>query len=223
MTRHHDPIDASLETTLEAIAREAPPPGHLERVLATTGPLAGTVDRPHDVRVLLRPRWALPIAATLLLAGGLTWQLGRTGRPTLPPDAAATAPTHWGTPGDVDRPVLPPEMYWAMDPFAEFATLRPSFGPWRRPSADAPVMALSFAGDVPDVAERPVPRLPDDEDVVPQRPSDLPEITLATIMPAPLVMPPLPRPAVIELPAIAMAPITMAPIDIQTLPEEENP
>jgi hypothetical protein len=223
MTRHHDPIDASLETTLEAIAREAAPPGHLEHVLGTTGPLAGTTDRPHDLRAVLRPRWALPIAATLLLAGGLTWQLGRTGRPALPPDAAATAHVRWGAPPDIDRPVLPPEMYWAMDPFAEFATLRPSFGPWRRPPTDAPVMALSFASDVPDVAERPVPRLPDDEDVQPAVSPGLPEITLATIMPAPVLVAPLPRPAAIELPAIAMTPITMAPIDIQTLPEEENP
>ena len=223
MTRHHDPTDASLDAMLEAIARERPPVGHLEQVLAATGPRTGPADGPQAVRGVLRPRWALPIAATVLLAAGLTWHVKRTDAPQLPSVVAPSTQARWGSPIEIDRPVLPPEMYWAMDPFAEFATLRPPSGARRRRSADTPVMAMSFADDMPDASELPIPRLPDDEHVLPERPSDLPEIRLATIMPAPLVMPPLPRPAAIELPAIAMAPITMAPIDIQTLPEEENP
>ena len=111
-----------------------------------------------------------------------------------------------------------------MDPYAEFATLRPdATSPVRRTRDTARPAVLLTSAVVPPAGDSSVPRPADDEQVLPGVPAELPEITLATILPAPVDVAPLPQPTPITLTDIALAPIAVAPIDIQTLPDEENP
>ena len=250
MTDDHQ-RDAEIERAIEALARRTPPGDHVARVLATSGPSAGDhapgrdapPARPPSGRLgepalptssgadamgWLRPRWVLPVAASVTVAIGAWWQAAPAA-PSWPALDAATSPApSWGSARRVERPVLPPQMYWAMDPFAEFATLRP---PQERVTTPATVTAArmpSFGSAMPvgAGASQFVAQAIDDEHAPTggqAGSTSLPEITLASILPIPVVMPPLPRPAAIVLTEIAMAPISLAPIDTHTLPEEENP
>ena len=95
-------------------------------------PARRSMRRGGQLVAYLRPRWVLPVAATVLAVLGATWQSERQVRDRLDDvmtlDASACrsgAARDWGAPEEVVQPVLPPQAYWGMDPFAEFATLRP--------------------------------------------------------------------------------------------------
>ena len=222
----------------QSLGRDAPlarqPGGRLgEPALPSSSGAFGRPKWPastHDAGVSgwLRPRWVLPVAASVTVALGAWWQAAPAG-PTWPSlDAATTPAPSWSSAREVERPVLPPQMYWAMDPFAEFATLRPHQGRLAIPATKTAAHIPSFGSAMPTAtgASQVLAQAIDDEHLPtrgPATPTSLPEITLASILPIPVAMPPLPRPAAIELTEIAMAPITLAPIDTQTLPEEENP
>ena len=126
-----DRAEAHIDAALEQLARPAPPGDHVARVLART---AGRADAPHRAGVpvaWMRPQWLVPIAASVVVALGAFWQVSQI--PLVLPKAVQTSGSSgvgdqtysWGTPREVDRPVLPPQAYWAMDPFEEFRTLRP--------------------------------------------------------------------------------------------------
>jgi hypothetical protein len=228
MTDDHQ-RDTEIEDAIRALVRRGPPADHVARVLAATGPSArGAGWGVHEqfggrAGGWLRPRWVIPAAASVAVVAGAWWQAARVTPPGLALDAAQAPASTWGAPRDVERPVLPPQMYWAMDPFTEFATLRPrvGHGAGSALAATPPPFGSATAAPLPSEV---VAQAIDDEHVVAGAPAPtaLPEITLATIVPIPVLMPPLPRPAAIELTEIAMAPITLAPIDTHTLPEE-NP
>ena len=102
MTDHDDP---QLDAALEALARPDAPSDHVARVLARTS--AQTVSWPGDARggqlvAYLRPRWAFPVAATVIAVLGATWQIERQVRHRLDDVMALDA--------SGIRPVLPP---WA--------------------------------------------------------------------------------------------------------------
>ncbi len=120
-------------------------------------------------------------------------------------DARATVPgaATWGAPQDIDRPVLPPQAYWGMDPFAEFATLRPGAFEVTPRAARAPVSARKLPAPV--LAWAPMP-------------SGLPPIELDDIAAAPITVVPLAR-----LEDIAPAEIELAPIVIAPFTEQERP
>ena len=229
MTDEHQ-RDAEIGRALEVLARPHPPVDHVANVLAASGPSAR--DEPwvtrHDVlggHGWWRPRWVVPLAASVTLSIAAWWQAAPTPPSWPTSEATGTSSAAWGTLRDVERPVLPPQMYWAMDPFAEFATLRPAA---RLVARTAPAGSASLFGSgsaasagVPHTVAQSI-----DDEHVPAgapAPSSLPEITLAAIVPIPVTMPPLPRPAAIELAEITMAPITLGRIDSCALPEEENP
>lgn len=230
MTDHDD---ARIDAALEALARPQPPADHVARVLertsASTQLPACTLDQ--QTPVYLRPRWLLPVAATVLVALGATWQIGRHVRGGFDDADGHDASAHasglpaWGTPEEVVRPVLPPQAYWGMDPFHEFATLRPG----TRVTADAvlvtgaaPRQEIAAAqrngqatlGD----ALRARQAVADDELTWGPAASGLPAIDVAAIVPAPLVAAP-----VAPTEYIALADIPLAPIVITPLAEQENP
>ncbi|MBA2355686.1 MAG: hypothetical protein H0V80_13595 [Acidobacteria bacterium] len=106
---------------------------------------------------------------------------------------------------DIDRPVLPPQAYWAMDPFAEFATLRPgAFEAAPRP-AHSRITGSGREPRAPVMAWAPVP-------------TGLPPTDLEDIAPAAIVMAPL-----APLEDIVPAEIPLPPIVIAPLDEEETP
>ena len=102
------------------------------------------------------PLWALPVAATVLVACVMVWQVARApvewpavvavdgpadaqggDTPVAEADGSAVAETDgsesrpyrvWGLPTEVVRPVLPPQAYWGMDAFEEWRSLRPGSG-----------------------------------------------------------------------------------------------
>ncbi len=130
MTEHDD---AQLDAALEALARPEPGLDHVASVLARTSRSGGDVggaDRARPDTAAIRPRWLLPVAATVVAAVGLAWQAGRqpeawmtaAGRPDVP-----DAPP-WSRGRDVEQPVLPPQAYWGMDAFEEWKSLRPGVG-----------------------------------------------------------------------------------------------
>jgi len=225
MTWYDDRANAHIDAALEALARAEPPRQHVEGVLArtsasnasaqgqpdATGGRGGALRRRPDLAGVLRPRWVLPIAATALIALGASWNVGRT-RVALPavaqPTGAVDVPhqtPRWGAPEDIDRPVLPPQAYWGMDPFAEFATLRPgAFEGKRRPTRPrAP--ASGREADAPVTAWVPVP-------------TGLPPIELAAIAPVSIEVAPF-----APLEDIVLAEIPLLPIVIAPLIEEEKP
>jgi len=227
----HD--DARIDEALEALAHPDVPAHHVPRVLARTGPSvqppAGTHDQPATV--YLRPRWVLPVAATLLVTLGATWQIERQARGAFDDVVSHDASTHasarppWGMPEEVVRPVLPPQAYWGMDPFHEFARLRPG----TRVTADAallteasPRKAIASAQRVDHASLRHVLRarqtVADDELTWGPASSGLPSIEVVSIVPAPLVAAP-----VAPTEYIALAAIPLAPIVITPLAEQENP
>ena len=218
MTAHDDDhIDAALE----ALARPEPPVDHLTRVLART---AGTPSWPSaHVAIgdgmsgrtqLLRPRWLLPIAATVAAAVGGAWLVEGSLQTRLDvvmgsTFATATADTSENRPSPlirkpVDLPVLPPEAYWAMDPFEEWKRLRPSTG------HQAPAVGRPAVGAGSPAAAAVAPGAWATE--------TLPPIELHTIETAPIDIAPLAPLDDITVTAIALAPIVIAPVDAQEKP-----
>ena len=217
----HD--DARIDEALEALARPQPPPDHVSRVLArTSAAVPGSSFDAHDVspRAYLRPRWILPVAATVLAVLGATWQIERQARSAFDDATAPDASTHtsgqpaWGLTEEVVQPVLPPQAYWGMDPFQEFATLRPG----TRVTAQA-LLSPSRAGDsFMRHAVRARQMAADDELPWEAMPTGLPPIELASIVPTPLTAA-LAAPLVDITPAeIPLAPIVIAPLDDQERP-----
>jgi hypothetical protein len=218
MTAHDD---ERIDAALEALARPEPPVDHLTRVLART---AGTPSRPSaHVAVgdgmsrrtqLLRPRWLLPIAATVaaalwgawLVEGSLHTRLDMVMGSTF---ATTTADKSENRPyplirKPVDLPVLPPEAYWAMDPFEEWERLRPSTG-HRAPTVGRPAAGAGSRAAAP-VAQRAWAM------------ETLPAIELDTIETAPIDIAPLAPLDDITVTAITLAPIVIAPVDAQEKP-----
>ena len=218
MTAHDDDhIDAALE----ALARPEPPVDHLTRVLART---AGTPSWPSAHVAVgdgmsrrtqwLRPRWLLPIAATVAAAVGGAWLVEGSLQTRLDvvmgsTFATATADTSENRPSPlirkpVDLPVLPPEAYWAMDPFEEWKRLRPSTG------HQAPAVGRPAVGAGSPAAAAVAPGAWATE--------TLPPIELHTIETAPIDIAPLAPLDDITVTAIALAPIVIAPVDAQEKP-----
>jgi hypothetical protein len=214
MTDH----DARIDEALDALARPQPPPHHAARVLArTSGEHATRWADAHDARPFgyLQPRWGLPLAATLIAVLGATWQVERQGQRTLDysmaldvPGRQSSLPT-WGAREEIVQPVLPPQAYWGMDPFREFATLRPG----TRVTADGPVAPAS-SGRHGDSSRRAA----DDQLILEPVPTSLPAIELVSIIPAPLI-----TPATVPLEDITPAEIPLAPIVIAPLEDQERP
>ncbi len=164
MSTEDSAADAQLDARLEAMARPEPPRDHVARVLARiaedvgTGgkdaSLTGPPERSREWRhPSLSPRWALLVAATLIVALTATWhrvrapaiwpELSQTDASTIAEvdasrvaevdasrvaevDASARRPYQreaWGTPDEIVQPVLPPQAYWGMDAFEEWRTL----------------------------------------------------------------------------------------------------
>lgn len=236
--RAHAPIDDALE----ALTRPEPPGDHVARVLARTGPSVGLDGSPG--RPPARPIWwALPVAASLLVATGVTWALRDV---TLPPISAglgndsmdrdgrltdgsesvtarsASGPYQpWGAPRGIDRPVLPPEAYWGMDAFEEWKRLRPSAGgvgsgTGRRAPGPGWSRSRAVAGTRGGGARNDRARAP--QLAWAPVPSGLPPIELETIAPSPLAFEPLADPAPIDLPAITLDPIVIAPLEHEERP-----
>ena len=249
MTAHDDDhIDAALE----ALARPEPPVDHLTRVLART---AGTPSWPSaHVAVgdgmsrrtqLLRPRWLLPIAATVAAAVGGAWLVEGSLQTRLDvvmgsTFATATADTSENRPSPlirkpVDLPVLPPEAYWAMDPFKEWERLRPGTGhrapSVRRRTAGAGQRTETIARGAAALTVPPG-TLADDElgwagmaaspetmtAASENRPSPLALIRIAPIVSPPIDIAPLAPLDDITVTEITLAPIVVAPVDAQEKP-----
>jgi hypothetical protein len=223
--------DSELDAVLDALARPDVPANHVARVLARTSTAAGEspADTPRLPGGYLKPRWVLPVAATILAALGATWQGDRLVRDRfeavteLATRGAGAAPEPaWRTPQEIDRPVLPPQAYWAMDPFEEFATLRP--GPQEHRSTGAQEHRTDARDDGrPDAfpATGPVssPRTAaDDEATWVAVSSDLSPIDVASIAAAPLLVPPVGPLEDITPAEIPLAPIVTAPLDDQEKP-----
>jgi len=219
MTAHDD---EHIDAALEALARPEPPVDHLTRVLART---AGTPSRPSaHVAIgdgmsrrtqLLRPRWLLPIAATVAAAVGGAWLVEGSLHTRLDVVMGRQADVRPVTAGSenrpspvirkpVDLPVLPPEAYWAMDPFEEWKRLRPSTGHQApavgRPAGGAGSPAAAAVAQGAWATET------------------LPPIELHTIETAPIDIAPLAPLDDITVTAIALAPIVIAPVDAQEKP-----
>jgi hypothetical protein len=203
MTDHDD--DTRLDAALEALARPEPPSDHVAQVLARTASAPASS---------LRLRWILPVAATVLVALGATWQMNRQVEHWFDAEMAGSEslpyrPQAWGPPADIDRPVLPPQAYWGMDAFVEFETLRPETGTQEHRNAGTQGRdsgrqgRRGAAGD--ELAWVPVT-------------SGLPPIELESIEPVPLSVAPVP-----PLEVIALAEIPLAPIVVGPLTEEERP
>jgi len=182
---HHD--DRDLDAMIDEIARPEPPRGHAGRVLARTGP---AVAGPGHAAGRLRLGWLAPIAAGVLVVAAVTWQ--STSVSLLLPAADAEPRLRV-----LDRPVLPPEAYWAMSPFEEFARLQATAPRRDRHAAARPA-------------------------VIPSAPLTLSQtldpIALTPIDPAPLEMAPLAAPAAITLDAITFEPIDVVPSNAQETP-----
>jgi hypothetical protein len=179
------------------IARSEPPRGHMDRVLARSGPGA-VAPAPRGVPW----RWAMPVAATLLVVAGVWWQSDRASRMVWfdLPDRT----THWTGKG-VDVPVLPPEAYWAMSAFEEFERLRPS-PPRTRRRDRAQIAEPALLEPDPAILAYWTPR-----------PSTLEPIVIDDITPAPIDIGEL---APIE--PIDVAPIVIEPIEISQIAGDER-
>jgi hypothetical protein len=229
MTDHDD---TQLDAALAALARPDAPPDHVARVLARTS--AETASSPGDTRggqlvAYLRPRWAFPVAATVLAVLGATWQIERQVRDRLD-DVMALNASHpedavhaWGRQEEVDLPVLPPQAYWGMDAFAEFATLRPgarvtASGSARGAHASDSIVRLSAVALAEAGRSLTAQQTTDDELAWAPVPSGLPVIELESIAPAPLVAAPVSPIEEIAFADIPLAPIVVAPLDDQERP-----
>ena len=221
MTDHDD---ARIDAALETLARPVAPASHVARVLARTSEASAVATSAVENRQpapYLRPRWMLPVAATVLAVLGATWQSERQLRGTLDDLMALDAANHssganpaWGRPEEVVRPVLPPQAYWGMDPFAEFATLRP--GTHVTTAGIPPVGQVEGSGLRRSLAARQMAA--DDELTDAQAPSALPAIELVSIVPRSLEVAP-----ALPLETITLAEIAVPPIVIVPLVEEERP
>lgn len=227
--------DAHIDDALEAVARPEPPADHVARVLARTGSAVGRDGSPS--RPSVTPlRWALPVAVSVLVAAGVTWSLRdvtlpaiQTSRSLALSDVEGESRPYqpWGTPRELERPVLPPQAYWGMDAFEEWRTLRPGTGQrapatWATSGHRQPAAGNRQLTDQPSTpTTAPAPRrLVDVESTrlaYAPLPSGLPPIELESIAPAPLAFEPLAEPAPVDLPAITFEPIVIAPL------EEERP
>lgn len=224
---NHDD-DARIDAALEALARPQPPADHVARVLART---SASTDAPADRAALayLRPRWVLPVAATLFAMLGATWQIDRQARSALNTAVLHDGSPHaagqpaWGLPEEIIRPVLPPQAYWGMDPFHEFATLRPG----TRVTSDdptpveSPKQGTSSSGRTTLAGGRPLTAqaaAADDELTWQPMATGLPPIELVSITPAPLA-----APAAVPLEDITLAEIALVPIAIAPLDDQEKP
>jgi hypothetical protein len=217
MNDDHD--DAQLDAAIEALARTDPPAEHVARVLARTGPdavMAGSASRPYQGSRPSGLAWALPVAATVVAAIGITWQVVRM--PVALPVARAARsasgpyqPQVWGAPDEVDRPVLPPQAYWGVDAFEEWNSLQPGVGSresgvGNRTSGTGYRVPGTGAGQAAAVmAWVPVP-------------SGLPPIELESIAPAPIEIAPLAALEPITVGEIPLAPIVIAPVNEQETP-----
>ena len=216
---NHDD-DARIDEALEALARPQPPADHVARILARTS--AERADSPVDTHdrlplAYLRPRWVLPVAATLFVVLGATWQIERQAKGTLDDaiamDVSSQQSGHraWGAREEIVQPVLPPQAYWGMDPFGEFATLRP--GTRVTAQGVAPVGHVRDSVVARSITARRA--VADDELTWEPLPSDLPPIELSSIVPAPLVAPVAVPLEDLTLAEIPLAPIVIAPLDDQ--------
>ena len=228
MTEHDD---AEFDAVIDAMARPDAPADHVARVLARTSAATddSQVDAPRFPAAGLKPRWVLPVAATVLAVLGASWQSERMMRdrfdavmtPANGVSVTAPAPA-WLTPPDVDRPVLPPQAYWGMDPFQEFATLRPGTQEHRSTGTQEPG---SYAQQQTRPDSNRASGLPgssplspaDDEGTWQPGSSGLPPIDVISIAAAPLLVPP-----VAALEEIAVAEIPLAPIVIAPLNNDED-
>lgn len=200
--------DDRLDSALEALARPEPPPGHVSAILARTSS-AGNAGAAEVTNRRLSSResrrWLyVTAAAGVLAAFGLPWLAARTasgGIEDLLRDTAAVAVPAPRVVPDLNEPVLPPQAYWGIDAFEEFAALRPRV---QTPGTTAR-QARGRTTDRPWA-------------VLPPAPSGLPPIELEDISPAPVVIPPLASLEDIALADLSLAPIVMAPIT-----EEERP
>ena len=221
--------DASIDAALEELSRVEPSAGHVERVLARSGPGTGggaVQVRAERLRGLvvaaLRPRWALPVAATVVVILAASWEIGGS-RVSLPQIARANATEvaayrlePWGTPRDIVRPVLPPEMYWAMDPFAEFATLRP---PRAAGALDAAARSVVARIQPADDEIGPVNAMANTASpVFDPGAAGLEPIGIAPIEASTLDLEIFPASDAIELPAIALDAIVIAPLTDEEIP-----
>ena len=218
--------DAQIDAALEALARPQPAVDHVARVLARTGAEHDDGRRAAGYR---RLRWALPVAASLLVAASVTWGRRDVPLPEIATDFAGTAaeradragraadgsesrPYHpWGAPREIDRPVLPPQAYWGMDAFEEWRRLGRTFADGsahRRPAVGDRSPAVPRTGATAAAARlawAPVP-------------SGLPPIELESIEAPPLTIVPLAAPTPIDMAAITLEPIVTAPLE-----QEERP
>jgi hypothetical protein len=226
MNDDHD--DAQLDAAIEALARQEPPADHVARVLARTGPdaaMAGSASRPYQRSRPSRLIWALPVAATVLVALGVTWQVGRMSEGALERVEMARSratsgvegasrpyqPQVWGAPRETDLPVLPPQAYWGMDAFEEWKSLPPGATLGSRESG-VRSRESGVGNRTPGTGEAaavlawvPVP-------------SGLPPIELESIAPAPIEIAPLAALEPITVDEIPLAPIVIAPVDAQEKP-----
>lgn len=207
--------DAQLDAALDAIARPEPPAGHVARVLARTGVrederVAGTSFA--SFAAYRTTRWLVPaLAACLVVLLAAAWQVSRAGGPDLDDvlRATAAAPPEPGSQAlDLNLPVLPPQAYWGMDAFDEFASLRP-----RRGTSGGRDNGLAGASRAArDATGGLAGSLP------PALPSGLPPIELVDISAAPLAVAPL-----APLEDIALEELSLTPIVVTPITEQEKP
>ncbi len=104
-----------------------------------------------SVSATCEPRWVLPVAATHArrprshvaerATGARAARCAGCARCVREPSGALRPGAQ---PEDVVQPVLPPQAYWGMDPFREFATLRPGTQEHRNAGAQEP----GYAGQI---------------------------------------------------------------------------
>lgn len=209
---HND--DAQLDAALTALARPEPPADHVARVLAGTSIQADGRAAPDpeiaSAPAYKRPVWLMPaLAAGVLVVVAAGWQLQQATHSDLGDMLRATAPSGpsaEAAPPDLNLPVLPPQAYWAMDAFDEFASLRPGASDLDDRQAAPRRQARGAGGDRLAGSLRPLP------------PAGLAPIELEDISPAPVVMPPL-----ASLEDIAFADLPLTPIVMTPITEEERP
>jgi hypothetical protein len=200
--------DTQLDAAIEALARQEPSHGHVARVLARSGPTAGYGLQGAGYP---RPRWVLPVAASLVVAAGAAWQVTRqAGLDGVSTGAGVSVPASsgWGAPEEIDRPVLPPQAYWGMDAFEEWNRLRPGSATRDRVAEDTGTRAGQRRRQI--AANDRLAWVPE--------PTGLPPIELTSIAPDPLVVTP-----VAPLEDITLAEIPLAPIVLGPIAEEERP
>jgi hypothetical protein len=219
MTDHDD---RELDAVLDTLARPDVPTDHVARVVARTSAATDEppVDAPRFPAAYLKPRWLLPVAATLLVVLGATWQGERLVRDRfeavtgIASGGSVSAPLPaWRTPLEIDRPVLPPQAYWGLDPFHELATLHTGAQELRSPGPRA--LRDSAPADGHPASAR--QSLADDEGTWVPASSGLAPIDIVSIAAAPLLVPP-----VAPLEEIVLAEIPLAPIVIAPLTNDED-